>query len=179
MELQMAAKNVEMTPTLRQYIQRKIGKLTRHLPGILESKVEITAESTKSKQQRFLVRVTVNPKGAVLHGEERAEDVFTAIDRAADVMTRQIEHFKGKLYAKGRGTSIARGTTAKTTPDETTPSVEIERPILKPMSITDATDQFELSGQAFFLFLNPETKEANIVYKRKNGNYAVIEPETA
>jgi putative sigma-54 modulation protein len=178
MELQIATKNVKMTPTLRQYVQRKIGKLTRHLPSILESKVEITAEGTKSKQQRFLVRVTVNPKGTTLHGEERAEDVFSAIDRAADVMTRQIEHFKGKRYEKGRGTSIARGTTAQATPDEAPPGVEIERPILKPMSVSDATDQLEVSGQVFFLFLNPETKEVNLVYKRKNGDYIVIEPET-
>ncbi|MFH1015731.1 MAG: ribosome-associated translation inhibitor RaiA, partial [Chloroflexota bacterium] len=95
MDLQIASKNIDMTPALRQYVERKIGKFTRHLSSILESKVEITAEGTKSPQQRFLVRVTVNPKGTVLHGEERADDVFAAIDRVADVMTRQLEHFKG------------------------------------------------------------------------------------
>lgn len=177
MELQIAVKNIDMTPALRQYVQRKIGKFTRHLPGILESKVEITAEGTKSPQQRFLVRVTVNPKGTVLHGEERADDVFAAIDRVADVMTRQLEHFKGKLYEKGRGTSFLRGTTEAPTTEAATPEVEIERPVLKPTPAADAIDQLELSGQDFFLFLNPETKEVNLVYKRKNGNYAVIQPE--
>jgi putative sigma-54 modulation protein len=178
MELQIAAKNIEMTPALRQYVQRKINKFPRHLPGILESKVEITAEGTKSPQQRFLVRVTVAPKGAVLHGEERADDVFAAIDRVADVMTRQLEHFKGKRYEKGRGTSFVRGTT-ETPVIEATPEIEIEHPVLKPMPIADATDQLELSGQNFFLFLNPETKEVNLAYKRKNGDYAVIQPEMA
>ena len=176
MELQIATKNIEMTPALRQYVERKIGKFPRHLPDILESKVEITAEGTKSPQQRFLVRVTVNPKGAVLHGEERADDVFAAIDRVAAVMTRQLEHFKGKLYEKGRGTSFVRGTTEAPVA-EVVPEIEIERPILKPMPVADAVDQFELSGQNFFLFLNPETKEVNLVYKRKNGDYAVIQPE--
>jgi len=176
MDLQIASKNINMTPVLRQYVERKIGKFTRHLPSILESKVEITAEGTKSPQQRFLVRVTVNPKGTVLHGEERADDVFAAIDRVTDVMTRQLEHFKGKLYEKGRGTSFVRGAT-ETPVIEAVPEIEIERPILKPMSVADATDQLELSGQSFFLFLNPETKEVNLVYKRKNGNYSVVQPE--
>lgn len=176
MELQIAAKNIELTPALRQYVQRKIGKFNRHLPGILESKVEITAEGTKSPQQRFLVRVTVNPKGTVLHGEERAEDLFSAIDRVAAVMTRQLEHFKGKLYEKGRGTSIIRGKKAAAA-EETPSEVEIERPVVKPMSVTDATDQLELSGQNFLLFLDPETKEVNLVYKRKDGNYGLIQPE--
>ncbi len=178
MDLQIASKNIDMTPALRQYVERKIGKFTRHLPSILESKVEITAEGTKSPQQRFLVRVTVNPKGTVLHGEERADDVFAAIDRVADVMTRQLEHFKGKLYEKGRGTSFIRSKT-ETPIAEATPEIEIERPVLKPTSVADATDQLEFSGQTFFLFLNPETKEVNLIYKRRNGNYAVIQPEIA
>jgi len=176
MDLQIASKNIDMTPALRQYVERKIGKFTRHLPSILESKVEITAEGTKSPQQRFLVRVTVNPKGTVLHGEERADDVFAAIDRVADVMTRQLEHFKGKLYEKGRGTSFIRGKTEAPV-TEATPEVEIERPVLKPTPAADAIDQLEFSGQDFFLYLNPETKDVNLVYKRKNGNYAVIQPE--
>ena len=178
MDLQIAAKNIELTPSLRQYVERKIGKFTRHLPSILESKVEIPAEGTRSPQQRFLVRVTVNPKGTVLHGEERAKDLFTAIDRVANVMTRQLEHFKGKLYEKGRGTSPIRGKFGESTvTEEATPEIQIERPVIKPMSVTDATDQLELSEQDFFLFLNAATKEINLLYRRKDGNYGLIQPE--
>jgi len=179
MELQITGQNIDILPSLRRYIERKLGKLSRHLPNIMESKVEVLEEKTKSPEQRFVVQVTVNSSGTLLRGEERGQDLFTAIDKVAEVMERQIEHYKGKLYDKGRGISLARSEFS----EEAEPAppakkvVKVKRFAIKPMPIDEALEQMELLGHDFFLFLNAETEEVNLLYRRKDGNYGLIEPE--
>ncbi len=178
MELQITGKNIDLLPAVRGYIERKLGKLSRRLPNIIEAKVEISEEKTVSPQQRFVVRVTLNSSGTILHGEERGEDLFTAIDKVAAIMSRQIEHYKGKLYEKGRGSSFARSEFSEEA--ETPPPrrvVKVKRFAVKPMSVAEATDQMELLGHDFFLFFNADTRKLNLLYRRKDGNYGLIEPE--
>ena len=179
MELRIIGKNIELIPTVQQYIERKLGKLNRHLPNIIESKVEISEEKTKSPQQRFIVRVTVAGSGTRCYGEEKGEDLFTAIDRAAGVITRQIEHHKGKRYEKGRSSSFARtgfsGEEGATQPAREV--VRVKRFAVKPMSVAEAADQMELLGHDFFLFFNADAEELNLLYRRKDGNYGLIEPD--
>ena len=179
MELQITGKNMELTPAVRRYIERKLGRLNRHLPNIIESKVEISEEKTKSLQQHFIVRATVTGRGARLYGEERGEDLFKAIDKAAATMTRQIEHHKGKLYEKGRGNSFARGEFSEEVETAQTARkvIKVKRFAVKPMSVTEATEQMELLGHDFFLFFNADAEEINLLYRRKDGNYGLIEPE--
>ncbi len=178
MELQITGKNIDLSPAVRQYIERKLGKLSRHLPNIIESKVEISEEKTKSPQQRFVVQVTIDSGGTLLRGEERAEDLFTAIDKVATIMGRQIEHYKGKLYEKRRGSLLARSEFSEEI--ETQPQrrvVKVKRFAVKPMSVAEATDQMELLGHDFFLFFNDDTEKLNLLYRRKDGNYGLIKPE--
>ena len=179
MELQITGVNVELTLSLRRYVERKLSKLSRHFPNIIESRVEISEEKTKSPQQRYLVRVTVDGGGAGFHGEERGEDLFRAIDKVAATMTRQMEHHKGKLYEKGRGSSFAR-TEIGEAPEVGSPVpevVKVKRFAVKPMSVTEAAEQMELLGHDFFLFFNAEAEEVNLLYRRQDGNYGLIEPE--
>ena len=110
MELQITGKNIKLAPSVRQHIERKLGKLGRHLPNIVDSKVEISEEKTRSPQQRFVVQVTIDSNNVLLRGEERGEDLFAAIDKVTEIMDRQIERYKGKRYDKGKGSSFARGT---------------------------------------------------------------------
>ncbi len=179
MELRITGINLELTPTVRRYIERKLGKLNHHLPNIIESKVEISEEKTKSPRQHYLVRVTVDGSGAVFHSEERGEDLFKAIDKVAATMTRQLEHHKGKLYEKGRGSSLARGKfTEEVEPiNPARKVVKVKRFAVKPMTLAEATDQMELLGHDFFLFFNADIEELNLLYRRKDGNYGLIEPE--
>ncbi|MCD6300078.1 MAG: ribosome-associated translation inhibitor RaiA [Dehalococcoidales bacterium] len=179
MELQITGKNLELLPAVRRYIERKLGKLGRHLPNITESKVEISEEKTKSPQQRFVVQVTVDSSGTLLRGEERGEDLFTAIDRVAEVMERQIEHYKGKLYEKGRGSSLARSGFSEEVTEEQPRGevVKTKRFAVKPMPVDEAIGQMELLGHDFFLFFNADNEELNLLYRRKDGNYGLIEPE--
>ena len=179
MELQITGKNLELLPAVRRYIERKLGKLGRHLPNITESKVEISEEKTKSPQQRFVVQVTVDSSGTLLRGEERGEGLFTAIDRVAEVMERQIEHYKGKLYEKGRGSSLARSGFSEEVTEEQPRGevVKTKRFAVKPMPVDEAISQMELLGHDFFLFFNADSEELNLLYRRKDGNYGLIEPE--
>ncbi len=178
MELQITGTNTELTPAVCRYVERKLGKLNRHLPNILESKVEISEEKTKSPQQHFLVRVTVASSGTRLHGEERGEDLFTAIDKVAANMTRQLEHYKGKRHEKGRGNSFARNEFSEEVEMIKAPKVvKVKRFVIKPMAVSEAADQMELLGHDFFLFLNDDTEGLNLLYRRKDGNYGLIEPE--
>jgi putative sigma-54 modulation protein len=179
MELQITGKNIDLSPAVRRYIERKLGKLNRHLPKIIESRIEIFEEKTKSRQQHFVAQVTIDSSGTLLHGEERGEDLFTAIDKVAAVMNRQIEHYKGKLHKKGRGSSLARSEFSEEV-EPTPPSskvVKVKRFAVKPMSVAEAIDQMEMLGHDFFLFFNADTEELNLLYRRKDGNYGLIEPE--
>ena len=93
-------------------------------------------------------------------------------------MTRQMEHRKGKLYEKGRGDSLARGEFSEESEVTRTPEVvKVKRFAIKPMSVMEATEQMELLDHDFFLFSNAETEELNLVYRRNDGNYGLIEPE--
>ena len=178
MELQITSKNIDLSSAVHRYIERKLGKLSHYLPNIIESKAEIFEEKTKSPQQRFVVRVTIDSGGTLLRGEERGEDLFTAIDKVATIMNRQIEHYKGKLYDKGRGNSFTRSKFSEKV--ETRPQrsvVKVKRFPVKPMSIAEATDEMELLGHDFFLFFNADTEKLNLLYRRKDGNYGLIEPE--
>ncbi len=176
MELQITGKNIELTSEVRRHIGRKLGKLSRYLPNIIKSSVEIFEEKTKSPQQRFVVQVTIDSSGTLLRGEERGEDLFTAIDKVAVVMSRQIEHHKGKLYDKGRGSSLARSEFNEPA-EPSRKVVKVKRFAIKPMSVSEALDQMELLGHDFFLFFNADAEELNLLYRRKDGNYGLIEPE--
>ena len=109
----------------------------------------------------------------------RGGDLFTAIDKVIEIMDRQIEHRKGKLYEKGRGSSLARNEFSEEVKVMGTPKkvVKVKRFAIKPMPVAEAIEQMELLGHDFFLFLNADTGEVNLLYQRKDGNYGQIEPE--
>jgi len=178
MELNITSKGIELTPELSRLIERKLGRLNRHLSNIIETKVEITEEMTKSRQHRFLVRVSVNGSNTQLHGEERGETVLAAVNKVAKVMQRQVEHHKGKLRdKKGKVDSPV-----KEKPNQTAePPVErkyiIKQLDVKPMPVSEATDQMELLGYDFFFFYSTDTEKLSLLYRRKDGNYGLIEPE--
>lgn len=179
MELQITGTNVELTPEVQSYVERKLGKLDRHSLGIIEGRVEISEEMTKSPEERYLVRVTLSSGagGAVFHGEERGEDLFRAVDKVNAVLKRQLERHKGKLYEKGRGDSLARGKYPGAGNDELYRKiVKTKRFVLEPMLLDEAIDRMEELGHNFFLFLDASVDEMKVVYRRNDGNYGLIEP---
>jgi putative sigma-54 modulation protein len=180
MELQIAGTNIEITPDAQRYIERKLNKINKHLPDIIDTKVEISEEQTKSPQERYLVRVTVNSGvgRAVFHGEERGEDLFKAVDRVVVIMNRQLERRKGKLYDRGRGNPLARGKFNQAEVAETQREVvKRKRFVVEPMSLEEAIDRMEQLGHNFFLYFDPDADEVRLLYRRNDGNYGLIEPE--
>ncbi|HEY50871.1 MAG TPA: ribosome-associated translation inhibitor RaiA [Dehalococcoidia bacterium] len=178
MELQITGQNMEVSSEVRQYVERKIAKLTRHFPNIIESIVEINQEKTRSPQQQFMVRTSVLGNGIRLRSEERGADLFQAFDKVTSVLDRQLERQKGKLYEKGKGSSLARGEfKAETAGLPRSEVVKVKRFAMKPMSVIEAAEQMVILGHSFFFFLNTDTDEFNVLYQRRDGNYGLIEPE--
>ena len=183
----MTGQNMDLTPTVRRYVERKLSKLNRHLPNIIESRVEIVEEKTKAPQQHFLVRVTLAGSSIRLHGEERGEDLFTAIDRVEAIMDRQIERYKGKHY-RGRGdgrtaadVAVAEQEAFDDETGEIGPVISRRKTfVLVPMDEMEALEQLQLLGhENFFLFFNANTNAVNVLYRRRDGTYGLIEPEIA
>jgi len=181
MRLQIIPKNnVVLSETIEKYAEKRVGKLDRYLPSISEGKLEISHEDTKLPEQRFTVQVTLDSKGVLIRAQEKAEDIRTAIDKVMDVLTSRIERYKGKLYDKGRGVSLARqGITEDAEGSEPSKRVvKVKHFLVKPMSVDEAINQMELIGHDFFLFTDAETGSPNLLYRRKDGGYGLIEPET-
>lgn len=176
MELKIKSKNIELTDTVRQLIESKLGKLASHLPDVREYKAEIAQEKVKASKELFVVQLTIDSRGTLLRGAERGEDLPAAIKKVASVINRQIERYKGKLYEKGRGRPTARGKFRAEAPP-TGKVVKVKRFAVKPMLPAEAIDQMELLGHDFFLFFNAESNELNLLYRRHDGDYGLIEPE--
>jgi putative sigma-54 modulation protein len=175
MELEIISKHLEDREAVESYVDKKIGKLSRYLPNIDEGKVEIREEKTKSSQNRFTVQVTLNSKGKLLRGEERGDSVYAAVDAVYEVMSRQIERFKGKRYRKGRSVPSRPVLVEET---EAVPEVvRVKRLVARTMSVEDAAEQMELLGHDFFLFVNDDNKALSLLYRRDDGDYGLIEPE--
>ncbi len=174
MQLEITAKNIELSPQVRRHIEGKLGKLGRHLASISEARLEIAEERTRSPQHRFIAQLTIDSNGTLLRGEQRGENLLTAIDKVAEIMDRQIRRYKGKLYHKGRGNSPARGRSGQPAAKRV---VKVKRFTIKPMSLDEAIEQMELLGHDFFLFFNSDRQGLSLLYRRKNGDYGLIEPE--
>ncbi|MGQ9456700.1 MAG: ribosome hibernation-promoting factor, HPF/YfiA family [Anaerolineae bacterium] len=178
MQLTIKGKNVEVTETLRKYVQKKIGKLDRYLPDIDEARVELSSENTKSANDRQVVQVTVRARGTILRAEERSADMLAAIDAVADKMVERIARFKGKRRDRTRG---APAEAVPGTPEEVVEEqpriVRIKRFPVVPMDEEEAIEQMELLGHDFFVFYNSNADAINVLYRRRDGNYGLIQPE--
>jgi putative sigma-54 modulation protein len=183
MELTIKGKNMEVTDRLRDYVRKKIGKLDRYLPSISEAWVELSVEGTKAAQDRQVCQVTVRSNGTILRAEERSEDMFYSIDTVLDKMYRQIARYKGKRKNRWRGAAVPAeplpGEYEQEVEEETSSIVRYKRFPMTPMSPEEAVEQMELLGHDFFVFFNADEGQINVLYRRKDGNYGVIQPELA
>ncbi len=179
MELQITGTSTEISPESHRYIERKFGKLTKHLPDIIEIKVEVAEEPTKSRQQRFHMRATVNSGvgRTPFHAEERAEDINIATDKVTTILTRQLEKHKGKLYDRGRGNPQVRGKFQEPVVPNPRKIVKTKHFIIEPMSLEEAIAQMESLGHDFFLFFDAKASQVRLLYRRNDGDYGLIEPE--
>ena len=183
MELIIKSKNFDVTDRLRDYVEKKIGKLDRYLPSISEAWVELSTEGTKAAQDRQVCQVTIRSNGTILRAEERSDDIFTSIDTVLDKMYRQIARYKGKRKNRWRGA----GTVVEPLPidleeeseEEVSNIVRVKRFPMSPMHPEEAVEQMELLGHDFFVFFNGDEGRINVLYRRKDGDYGLLQPELA
>lgn len=187
MEMDIRGKKLQLSKAVENYVSKKMAKLSHLLPSIVETKVEISKERAKSPTNRYVVQVTVKSDGVLIRAEERQADVYAAIDAADDVIRKQIGRFKGKYYLRNRraarqrkelGAAVVAETEAeeKRVPDVI---VKAKRFPVKLMTVEEASVQMELLGHDFFIFLNADNNSFNVLYRRKDGAYGLIEPEVA
>lgn len=176
MKLTISGKNMAVTDALRDVIEKKMGKLDKYFYE--DVPVDITLSVEKNRQ---IIEVTIPFSGVIIRAEESTDDMYQSIDKVIDVLERQIRKHKTKLQKKSKGLETIRFENIQALPiveNEKEPSiVRTKRFAMKPMDAEEAVLQMELLRHAFYVFRNAETDEVNIVYKRKDGNYGLIEPQ--
>ena len=186
MQLAISGKNLEITDSLRTYVEKKIGRLDRYLPNITDARVELAVENTRAAKDSQIAQVTLRTKHAILRAEEASTDMFASVDAVFEKMQRQVDRYKGKRWSKRMAEGEAPLAAAGEAEEETGPAEEqpsrisrVKRFPLVPMDEEEAVDQMELLGHDFFVFYNVNANQINVVYKRSGGDYALIQPELA
>ncbi len=174
MKLNFTGKNMEVTEALKDVTSKKFGKLEKYFQKDIEGDVVFSTE-----KNRQIIEVTINLPGTILRAEEASDDMYAAIDKAVDVLERQIRKHKTKLQRRyNNGETIRFENIMPLEEEDDRPKVvRIKRFDMKPMSVEEAMLQMELLRHNFFVFMNAESDDLNVLYKRKDGNYGLIEPE--
>jgi putative sigma-54 modulation protein len=184
LEVDIYGRNMDITERIEEYVDKKVSKLDRYLSNIDQVRVDLAyAKSARSATDRHVAQITITGKGYILRAEERADDIFAAFDAALSKMQRRIERYKGKRY---RGRGDGRSVTEFATPPEDIDEEADTEPIIArrkkffitPMDELEAVEQMRLLGhEEFFVFFNANTNAINVLYKRRDDTYGLIEPE--
>ena len=165
MKLEIRGKNIEMTDALKDYTTKRLSKLEKYI------------------EDARIAQVALSVHGVILRGEVASEDMYTAIDMVVEKLEKQIEKHKTKLFKSYRGGGLKQAVAEEIQKDlndkDTTEKFKVVRTkrfALKPMDEEEAIMQMNLLGHTFFVFMNAETDEVNVVYKRKDKHYGLIEP---
>ena len=171
----ISGKNIDVTSGLRSAIEQKLGKLERYFTPDTDVIVTLSVEKERQKME-----VTIPVMGTIIRSEQESDDMYITIDLVEEVIERQLRKFKNKLVAKHQEGGHFKAAFAEVEDDADEGEIKIIRTKrfgIKPMFPEDACVQMELLGHNFFVFYNAETDEVNVVYKRKDNTYGLIEPE--
>jgi len=182
MRLQVKGKNVEVSEAIRDYAEEKLGRLERHLADPTQVELELAVEKNPSIADNQVAEVTVWTKGPVLRAKEASADMRASIDLLVDKVERQVSRYRDKRRRghrpdNGRTAAPDRTQTDHKTNEEGGPViVKTKQFTLHPLSAEEAVEQLELVGHDFFVFRNAESDQINVVYRRNDGGYGLIEP---
>ena len=176
MKFIIIGKNIDVTPGLREAVESKLGKLERYFTPNTE--IHVTLSVQKGHQK---IEVTIPVKGGMVRSEQESSDMYVSIDLVEEVIERQLRKYKNKLVAREQeGGNFKQEFSEEDDKIEDAGEIKIVRTKkfgFKPMYPEDACVQMELLGHDFYVFCNAESDEVNVVYRRKNGTFGLIEPE--
>ena len=175
MKFIIIGRNIDITEGLKSAVQEKLGKLERYFTP--ETEIHVTLSVEKDRQK---IEVTIPVKGNIIRSEQVSSDMYVSIDLVEEVIERQLKKYRTKLVTKQQSAASVFKQDfldAASDDDEEIKIIRSKKFDMKPMYPEDACVQMELLGHDFFVFINAETEDVNVVYKRKGNTYGLIEPE--
>jgi len=192
--LVIKGRNMAVSEALSAYAEGKVGRLAKHVWEGARCDLELSTEKNPSISDNQVAEATVHTKGPVIRAREASSDMYTSIDLLADKLERQVKKYRGKALARTQGfhkeakeakeAIISQGFLIPEEKEEEAPEETFELPqivkikqfMVKPMTPEEAAMQLELVGHDFFVFTNVDTQDTAVVYRRRDGNYGLIEP---
>jgi putative sigma-54 modulation protein len=180
MQFQVKGRNLEVSDAIRRYAEEKLGKLERQLndPRV---ELELAVERNPSIAANHVAEATIWTKGPVLRAREASSDMRASIDQLVDKLERQVTRYRRQGRDRRRKAARANGPSAEVRPvvaDEAEPLiVKTKQFPVKPLTPEEAVEQLELVGHDFFVFRSADSDQVNVVYRRRDGNYGLIEPQ--
>ncbi|MCR4399324.1 MAG: ribosome-associated translation inhibitor RaiA [Syntrophomonadaceae bacterium] len=188
MRIDVRGRNIELTDALRDYVEKRLSKLERYIDDLREATVTLQVEGEAHRpSHRVEVTIPLNG-GLILRGEEGSDDMYSSVDLVVEKLEKQIEKYRTRILKRYRSAGLKKvpveplPVAAPVMPEaeereEAPQVVRTKRFALKPMDVDEAVMQMNLLGHSFFVFFNTETNQVNVVYRRRDGNYGLIEPE--
>jgi putative sigma-54 modulation protein len=171
MKLNIKGRNIEVTDALRQYIEKRLSKFSKFLNDLSEAVVTISTEKFTHK-----IDVLLKVNGHLIQAEGKTEDLYSAVDQVVEKLEKQVIKYKEKIQNKNKKDNTKNLAVFEEKAETVKIIVKFKKFDLRPMTPEEAVDQMELLDKDFFIFLNSFTGDVNLVYRRKDGNYGLIEP---
>lgn len=175
MNIIIRGKHIELTDALKEYVNKRVGKLSKYSDQFMDIQVTLLVE-----RDRHRVEVTAPLSGIILRGEEETEDMYSSIDLVVEKLERQIDKYRTRIDKRLRSQAFKDHEPKQHAEVAEEPREKVVRNKkfpAKPMSVEEAIMQMNLVGHTFFVFTNAESQEMNVVYLRNNGDYGLLQPQ--
>lgn len=172
MKVAVITKNIELTNSLREIVEKKVSKLEKYFEPTVEARVTLSVQ-----KNRHIIEVTIPFNGVILRCEEATEDMYKSIDLVQEKLERQIRKQKTKLSRKNNESLRFAEINNTDYKEDEGKLVKVKKFGVKPMNSEEAILQMDLLGHNFFVFQDSDSNKVNVVYKRKDGDYGLLEPE--
>jgi len=172
MKVTVIAKNMELTDALKEIVQKKISKLEKYFEANVEARATLRVQ-----KNRHTIEVTIPFNGAILRGEESTSDMYKSLDLVEEKLERQIRKQKTKLSRKNNGSLRFAENNIDVKSEEEGKLVRVKKFGVKPMDSEEEILQMDLLGHNFFVYQDADSNKVNVIYKRKDGDYGLLEPE--